>query len=60
MYISRKLRKKLDLGQNDLKTVMGQGYACVTDVDNAPPVLHLLNGGDAAAVTMCISKLFNT
>lgn len=99
-----KLRKKLDLGPEDLKTVMGRGMrflctkavepiahyerliitkgahciytavvdphvqmqmfsrgtSCVTDVDNAPPVLHLLNGGDAAAVTMCISKLFNT
>ena len=100
-----KLRKKLDLGPDDLKTVMGRGYAlsmhescranrslwtshynkkgahciytavvdphvqmqmfsrgtsCVADVGNAPPVLHLLNGGDAAAVTMCIPKSFNT
>ena len=40
--------------------MFSRGTSCVADVDNAPPVLHLLNGGDAAAVTMCIPKSFNT
>lgn len=37
--------------------MFSRGTSYVADVANGPPVLHLLNGGDADAVTMCIPKV---
>jgi hypothetical protein len=39
--------------------MFSRGTSYVADVANGPPVLHLLNGGDADAVTMCIPKSFD-
>uniref|UniRef100_UPI003FF12506 hypothetical protein n=1 Tax=Bacteroides eggerthii TaxID=28111 RepID=UPI003FF12506 len=43
-----------------VQIMFSRGTSCVADIANGPPVLHLLNGGDADAVTMCIPKSFDT